>query len=48
MIGLIVLAIVAFVVLGLVFKLVKVALIVALLLAGVAAVRGVLAKKRLK
>ena len=48
MIGLIILAIVAFLVIGLVFKLVKVAIIVALLFGAVAVVRGVVDKKRLK
>ena len=48
MIGLIILAIVAFLVIGLVFKLVKLAIIVALLFGAVALVRGVVDKKRLK
>ncbi len=48
MIGLIILAIVAFLVIGLVFKLVKVAIIVALLFGAVAVVRGVVDKERLK
>jgi hypothetical protein len=48
MIAFIILAIVAFLVIGLVFKLIKVAIIVALLFVAVAAVRGVIDKKRLK
>jgi hypothetical protein len=48
MIGLIILAIVAFLVIGLVFKLIKVAIIVALLVGAVAVVRGFVARKQIK
>ena len=48
MIGLIFLAIVAFLVIGLVFKLIKIAIIVALVIGAVAVVRGFIANKRLK
>jgi hypothetical protein len=48
MIGLIILAIVAFLVIGLVFKLIKLAIIVALVVGAVAVVRGFVANKRLK
>jgi hypothetical protein len=48
MIALIILAIVAFLVIGLAFKLIKVAIIVALVIGAVAVVRGVTGNKRLK
>jgi hypothetical protein len=48
MIGLIVLAIVAFLVIGLVFKLIKLAIIVALAIGGVVLVKSMLANKRIK
>jgi len=48
MIGLIILAIIAFLVIGLVFKLIKLAIIVALLVGAVAVGRGFVAQKRLK
>ena len=48
MIGLIILGIVAFLVIGLVFKLIKVAIIVALLVGAVAVVRGFVARKQIK
>ena len=48
MIGLIILAIVAFLLIGLVFKLIKVAIIVALVIGAVAVVRGMVANRRLK
>ena len=48
MIALIILAIVAFLVIGLVFKLVKLAIIVALVVGAVAVVRGFVARKQIK
>ena len=48
MIGLIILAIIAVLVLGLVLKLVKLAVIVALVLGGFVLVRNFIANKRLK
>ena len=48
MIGIIIVAIIAILVLGLVFKLIKVALIVALLFGGFVLVRNFIAQKRIK